>query len=150
MKNKKIIHLQAFLFATIIACIIYSFMSFVTQNEALSLALGNLLFAIYFFIFFYIYFVILERNKQISIIAYFDTGHFIEYSVFSSPPKEYSEILEKLSNDEWNKICQKYDKIIDKKRKAEEAENQQIQKEHCIEIQTKINKIMGNCDELQT
>lgn len=145
MKNKKIVHLQAFLFAAIIACILWYFMSFISQKE---MSLFTLAFAIYFFIFFYIWFVISTRNKQISIIAYFDTGHFIEYSVFSSPPSEYREILKKLSDDKWNRICQKYDKIIDKERKAEEIKNQQIQKEHCIQIQAKINKIMENCNEI--
>ena len=148
MKNKKIVHLQAFLFATIIACILWCFMSIVTQREMFSFTLGNLLFAIYFFIFFYLYFIISERNKQISIIAYFDTGHFIEYRTFSSPPSEYLEVLRKLSDNEWNKICQKYDKIIDKKRKAEEIENQQAQKERCTKIQAKINKILEDCNEI--
>lgn len=148
MKNKEIVHLQAFLFAVIITCPFWSFMSFMTQREMFSFTLGNLAFAIYLFIFFYIYSIISERNRQISIIAYFDTGHFTEYSVFSSPPSEYREILEKLSDNEWNKLCQKYNKIIDKERKAEKIENQQIQKEHCIEIQAKINKIMENCNEI--
>ena len=148
MKNKKIVHLQAFLFATIIACILWCFMSFMIQREMFSFTLSNLAFAIYMFIFFYIWFVISTRNKQISIIAYFNTGHFIEYSVFSSPPNEYLEILKKLNNNEWDKICQKYDKIIDKERKIEEVKNQQIQKEHCLIIQAKINKIMEKCDEI--
>ena len=147
MKNKKIVHLQAFLFATIIACLLWCFMSFVTQREMFSFTLGNLAFAIYMFIFFYIWFVISTRNNQISIIAYFDTGHFIEYKAFSSPPSEYLEILRELSDSEWDKICQEYDKIIDKKRKAKEIENQQIQKERCTKIQAKINKILENYND---
>ena len=151
MKNKKIVHLQAFLFATIIACLLWGLLCFLTQQELFSLSSFNakfrLGFVIYLYVFFYLFFIVSEKHAQISIIAYFDSGCFVEYGAFDSPPSKYSEILEKLSDDEWDKICQKYDELVYKARKAEKAKKQQILNEYDTEIQEKINKIKGNCDE---
>ena len=125
MKNKKIVHLQAFLFATIIAFFLWGLLCFLTQQELFSLSSFNakfrLGFVIYLYAFFYLFFIVSEKHAQISIIAYFDSGRFVEYGAFDSPPSKYSEILEKLSDDEWQKICGKYDRLCnDLKQKAQE------------------------------
>ena len=65
------------------------------------------------------------KNKQAAKIVSVDTYQLIDGRSFEFLPKEkqflYKEILENMSDDEWQKICEKYDRLYNNlKQKAQE------------------------------
>ena len=161
MKNKKIVRLKAFLFAILTTFIIYiMFKVFLNKiallsDEEILLLISNhkIISTIIFLFFFYgSYLGCINDNqiKQIFILRSVELNSYIpktqlpKKTYFSDEVDKYIEILNKISDDEWKAICQKYDELVDKARKAEKAKKQQILNEHDAEIQEKINKIKGN------
>lgn len=141
MKNKKrVAYLQALLHATLVTC--FACFLFVWVASAMT---GKKISEIPFFLsddfpfilllsglamsglFIKVYILMLDgiENEQAAKIASVDTYKLINGRSFEFLPKGkqflYKEILENMSDDEWQKICEKYDRLYNNlKQKAQE------------------------------
>ena len=153
MKNKKIIYFSAFLSALLLIIAILLISTFIktgsfelkTNSVATSITLLLSIIVVAFAI--TIAIVQIEGYQQIAMIRSVEVDKFVSYDDLNDLQLDlnlYRDIINNLSESEWNKVCEKYYKL---KQQAERAkEEREYPHEYELILQDKIDTILKNCD----
>ena len=151
MKDKKIIYASAVLSTLLVIIAILLIGTFI-ETGSLDIKVDSITFFVTLIfspvlVVFNIAITQMQGYKQIAMIRSVEVNKFISYDDLNDLQLDlnlYRDIINSLSESEWNKVCNKYHKLKQQEERAKEEREYPLEYE--LILQDKIDTILKNCD----